>query len=87
MSRESLVLLIGLIIVFVPVIGVPALWKQYALITVGLLLIVLGYSLRRSSYLRRIDRGGGERGADSFTENQPSLLDKSIDTKSDSKEV
>lgn len=86
MSRESLVLVIGLLLIFVPVIGVPAEWKQYVIIGMGILLVILGYSLRRSSYLRRIDRGGGESGSDSFTENQPSLLDDSAD-KRNSEEV
>lgn len=77
-------MLLGLVVLFSPVIGVPALWKHYGLIVIGILLVALGYALRRSAYLRRIDRGNGERGTDSFTESQPSLLDE---VSKDSKEV
>lgn len=75
MSRESIVLLLGILILFLPVIGVPTEWKNYLLWGVGGLLVVIGISLRRSSYLRKLDRGNGELGNDSFIESQPSLLD------------
>lgn len=68
MSRESMVIMLGLLVIFVPVFGIPNAWKQPALITIGLLLMVVGYTLRRSMYLRTIDRGNGERGTDSFVE-------------------
>ncbi len=38
-------------------------------------MVVLGLSLRRSAYLRRINEAGGELRTDSFVESQPSLLD------------
>jgi hypothetical protein len=74
-SRESLVFLLGIIIFFLPVVGVPAEWKEYSLWFIGVLLVVLGLSLRRSAYLRRINEAGGELRTDSFVESQPSLLD------------
>lgn len=40
-----------------------------------MLLILLGVSLRRSAYLRKISQAGGELRSDSFVESQPSLLD------------
>lgn len=80
MSRESLVLLFGLVVTFLPVLGLPPVWKQWSLVAIGVLLTVIGYSLRRSAYYRRIDRGNGERGTDSFVESQPSLLDEADET-------
>lgn len=74
MSRESLVFLLGVVIFFLPVIGVPPVWKEYALWVAGVLLVLLGLSLRRSAYRRRISQSGELRG-DSFVESQPSLLD------------
>lgn len=68
MSRESLIIVIGLLVLFVPQFGVPTTWKQYILIASGVLLVLIGYSLRRSMYLRTIDRGNGERGNDAFME-------------------
>lgn len=76
MSRESFVVLFGVLVVFLPVLGFPPVWKQWTLVGIGVLITVVGYSLRRSAYYRRTDRGNGERGTDSFVESQPSLLDK-----------
>lgn len=75
MSRESLVFLLGLVVLLTPLIGVPPEWKDYALLVIGALLMLVGLSLRRGAYYRRLDRGNGEIGNDSFVESQPSLLD------------
>ena len=71
MSRESIVLFLGLVVLSVPTLGIPADWKQYILMASGGILIVLGYLLRRSAYYRRIDKGNGELGTDSFVESRP----------------
>ncbi|MCA9365690.1 hypothetical protein KC723_02250 [Candidatus Kaiserbacteria bacterium] len=75
MSRETLVFLIGLVIVFVPVAGIPEDWKVYILSTAGAILMIIGYFLRRSEYYRRIDHGNGERGTDSFIETTKNMFD------------
>lgn len=79
-SRESLVFIIGVLVFVAPIIGVSPAWKDYVLIGLGIVLIVVGFSLRRSAYYRKIDRGNGEYGTDSFVESvpasgQPSLLE------------
>jgi len=68
MSRESLVFVLGLIVFFTPFLGI--LWdsKKIILVISGTLLMVLGYSLRRSAFLRSIDTGNGERASDAFVE-------------------
>ena len=53
---------------FVPSLGIPTDWKQYTLTISGIILVVVGYLLRRAAYYRRLDRGNGERGNDSFVE-------------------
>lgn len=68
MSRESLVLVIGFLMLFVPWLGVPEEWRFYVITICGVILVIAGYLLRRAAYLRRIDMGGGERGTDSFVE-------------------
>ncbi len=68
MSRESVVLFIGLIVLVTPFVGVPSQWKPVILSACGFILMVVGFSLRRAAYLRRIDKGNGERGTDSFSE-------------------
>lgn len=72
MSRESLVMLLGLLVLFVPSLGIPADWKTMVLIGAGVLLLLLGYSLRRSMYLRTLERAGGEKGNDAFLEHKGS---------------
>ncbi len=69
MSRESIVFTLGILLLVIPHLGIPESWKFYFLITAGVLLVVVGYSLRRSAYLRSIERDNGERGTDSFVEN------------------
>lgn len=68
MSRESIVMLLGLVVLFAPSVGIPSDWKMYIMPITGGLLIVLGYSLRRSMYMRALDKGNGERGNDAFSE-------------------
>jgi hypothetical protein len=62
MTRETLVFLFGIVLAVLPFLGVPELWKQYLVSSIGVILILVGYSLRRSLYLLKIDRGNGERG-------------------------
>ena len=68
MSRESLVILFGIIVFFTPSLGIPEDWKGYIFTGVGILLIIVGYILRRSAYLRSTDSGNGTRATDSFVE-------------------
>ncbi len=68
MSRESVVFLLGMILFVLPHLGIPAQWKIYIYTGIAVVFIYCGYSLRRSSYLRSIERTDGERSADSFAE-------------------
>ena len=71
MSRESLILLLGLIVFFTPALGIPEEWKGYILSGSGIVLLIVGYLLRRAAYIRRIDKGNGKRENDSFVESRP----------------
>ncbi len=68
MRKETIVFLLGVILMIVPFLGVPQLWRQYTIAAIGFVLVFVGYSLRRNVFLREIDRGNGERGTDSFVE-------------------
>lgn len=68
MSRESIVILLGLVVFFAPHAGVPDQWKLYILNVSGALLVLLGYSLRRSAFRRRMQKANHEMGTDSFME-------------------
>ncbi len=69
MSRESFVFVLGLAVFLTSFLGIPSDWKEWIFIVVGVLLMILGYSLRRTAFLRSIDGGNGERKSDMFTEN------------------
>ena len=67
-SRESIVFLLGLMVLFTPRLGIPEDWKMYVLSGAGILLIILGYIMRRAAYLRSIEMSDGTRATDSFVE-------------------
>jgi len=60
----------------IPFLGMPQVWRQYAIAGIGVLLVLIGYSLRRRAFLNRIDLGNGERGTDSFVETTEKLFDE-----------
>ena len=74
MSKETLVFFTGIILTLLPFLGIPEVWKQYAVAAAGAFLILIGYMLRRAHYFARIDRGDGERGDDSFVETTKHLF-------------
>lgn len=76
MSKETLVFLFGIMLTVIPFLGVPELWRQYAVSGIGVLLILIGYALRRAAFLATIDQGNGERGNDSFVETTKPLFDE-----------
>lgn len=68
MTRESIVILLGIVVFFTPFLGIPDNWQQYIISSAGVLLLLIGYSLRRAAFHRRIERSESERGTDSFVE-------------------
>lgn len=75
MSRESLIVVLGFLLIFVPFLGVTHLYKTYITVAIAVILVLVGYGLRRDRYLRRIERGDGERANDSFVERFQTRLD------------
>ena len=57
-----------------PYLGMPATWKQYLYIGLGIVIVLVGYSVRRAQYLREIDLGNGHRGGETFVESTESLF-------------
>lgn len=68
MSRESFVFLLGFVVFFVPYLGIPREWKEWILIGVGVLLMFVGYKLRRAAFLRSIMHESGEHRSEAFVE-------------------
>jgi len=77
MTKETIVFFLGIFLTLIPFLGIPELWRQYAVMGSGFLLITVGYMLRRAVYLARIDKGNGERGTDSFVETTQPLFNES----------
>ncbi len=73
--KETLVFIAGILLTIVPFLGVPEAWRQYGILGIGVVLILIGYTLRRGVYLRHIDKGNGERGNESFVETTEVLFE------------
>ncbi|MEY2665313.1 MAG: hypothetical protein RLZZ480_418 [Candidatus Parcubacteria bacterium] len=73
-SKESLVFIIGIVLTILPFLGIPESWRFLGTSLGGIILVFVGYTLRRSVYLEKIDHGNGERGTDSFVETTETLF-------------
>ena len=69
MSRESFIFALGFVVFMTSFLGIPSTWKETIFIVGGILIMLVGYSLRRTAFLRSIDDGEGERKSDVFVEN------------------
>ena len=68
MSRESFVFTLGVVLFITPFLGIPTSTKEWIVIVSGAIIMFLGYSLRRSAFLRSISDTHGERRGDAFVE-------------------
>ncbi len=73
-SKESLVFILGLVLVILPHLGIPETWRVFGTSFLGVALVFVGYGLRRAVYLRHIEREDGERASDSFVETTDPLF-------------
>lgn len=71
MAQETLVFILGVVLLIIPFLGIPAAWKVYGYVSIAVLLMVIGYRLRYARFLRSIETDSGERRTDSFTESDP----------------
>lgn len=71
MFRETILCIVGFLLILVPFLGIPSMYRQYVLAFLGLLVFVLAYQLRRRAYLRSLEEYGGERKAEMFAEHEP----------------
>ncbi len=74
MKKGTFIFLLGIILIVLPYLGMPTLWKQYVYVALGALLLIVGYALRRAQYLTDIDLGNGERGGETFVETTQNLF-------------
>jgi len=74
MRKAMLIGLSGLLLMVLPFLGIPAIWKLYITVGTGGLLLLLGYLLIRDRVYFDNDLGNGERGNESFVETTESLF-------------
>ena len=70
MSKETSVFLLGIIIFFTGFSGLPSEYKEWIFIVSGVLLVVIGYRLRRQAFLKSIEHDGGEKKSEMFAESE-----------------
>lgn len=71
MTKGTVVFLSGLLLVVLPFLGIPAPWKLYATVSLGGLLALCGYLIRRQQYLAEIRKYSEE---DTFMETTGDLF-------------
>ncbi len=68
MSKESMVFVLGGVVFLTTFLGVPSEYKEWTFIVSGLLLMAIGYRLRRIAFLKSLEHESGERRGDAFVE-------------------
>ena len=68
MMKETFVFLLGLLVFFTPYLGVPSDYRKWLLIVTGMLIMAIGYRLRRNAFLSSLEHESGERRSDTFAE-------------------
>lgn len=75
MSKGTTIFLSGMLLIIVPSMGIPLVWKHIILFAVGVLLLGIGYSLRRQQYLSTLSVDDNVRTAETFVETTDSLFE------------
>jgi membrane protein implicated in regulation of membrane protease activity len=75
MKRETIVFFFGIVIVLLPFLGIPSMWKRVVFVMIGLALMLFGYQLRRRAYLRSIESRTGERRTAEYVEQMQVVAD------------
>ena len=68
MTKETIVFCIGALVFLSPYLGIPGSYKKWFLVIAGILLMAIGYRLRRNVFLRSLEGERGERKSDAFVE-------------------
>jgi len=79
MSRESFVFLVGFLVFFTSFLGITDQWKEWIFIGCGIVLMFLGYKLRRAAFLRSIMHESGEHRSEAFVERRQTFERRQTD--------
>lgn len=77
MTKGTAIFLLGLLVIILPALGIPLVWKQIAFAVMGIIMLGIGYSLRRTQYLATLEHDGVLRTAETFVETTEPLFDAS----------
>ncbi len=83
MSRESFIFIIGFFVFFASFLGIPDEWKEWFFIGSGIVLMFLGYKLRRAAFLRSIMHESGEHRSEAFVERRQTIERRQAEILSD----
>lgn len=78
MTKGTFVFFTGILLIILPYLGIPSLWKHYIGIGLGVLLIILGYIIRRRQFLDEMQRAG-EQPHDTFVETTQDLFSTRVE--------
>lgn len=84
MSKESTVFVLGVIVFFTSFLGVPSEYKEWIFIVSGVLLMGVGYRLRRLAFLKSLEHESGERRGEAFSESVSTSGSLSVNQSKDS---
>ena len=70
MSKETITFILGALILLTQFLGLPREYKDWFFIIVGIVLMYIGYTLRRRAFLKSIEHSIGERRGDAFAESE-----------------
>jgi hypothetical protein len=76
MTKGTAIFFLGVLLLIVPSLGIPLWWKQVAYIIMGIILLGVGYSLRRAQYLATLDTDGDLRSSETFVETTEPLFEQ-----------
>lgn len=74
MSKGTIIFFFGIALMLIPSLGIPLQWKQYILFGMGVLLLLLGYIVRRTDYFRTLESKEGLFSEETFVETTTPLF-------------
>jgi len=78
MSKETIVFILGTLVFFTSFLGLPKEYKEWIFIVSGVLLMFIGYRLRRNAFLKSIEHESGERRGGAFVESDATLENQEV---------
>jgi len=57
MRKDTLLIVVGILILVTPALGIPGSWKSYLFLTYGIVVILSGILIRYREHLLAVERG------------------------------